>query len=516
MKKVMLSLILLFLALFINAKVSAASWSYRWENTEVKIPIGASINNYSNIPKAYLYKDNVLLDDAKINIITEGDWLYYLSDVNTKKIGTYEVWYKAFENDKYKPGTCNGYKCKISFIVYDDIPPVLDIISNDIKIRQGSEFNPLGNIIVNDNYDDEVELGYTTDLDLNKNGTYKINVYAIDSSFNKSEISYNVIVDSNPPIIKYNNKEINIPLNGSLDINAYFEGYDEILGDVTSYIEYGEYDENTNTLLPLDTSSLGQRELTLRLSIQNHSVTKKYIANIIDDVPPVMSFNDKDLNEGITLDYNLGYEDYDFLKHVKITDNVEINYNNLTYSTNCEKRVGSYTVWYYYNDSKFNVSGSLVVNLISYDSPVIEVRNITTYQDEEVDYYDYFTVTDESDPNISSKIIVDDSNVDLSTPGVYNVEIYAINSSGRSTTKKIKLEVLDKEIEAAKDSNDDTKANSSNTDSSSSSSKSDTAIFSADTFDNLKSDSIYLFIIIALVGLVVFLLIKSKRKKINN
>lgn len=509
MKKYVI-LIIFFTALFkINVDIHAAAWSYKWENTTIEIPLGASINDYYLKPKASLYKDNVLLEDAEINIISEGDWMYYLSDVNTKRVGTYEVWYKAFETEKYRPGTCNGYKCKVSFIVYDDIKPEISVLEETITLRLNSEFDPLINVIAKDNYDEDLTIDYITNLDLQKNGEYIVNVYAIDSSNNKAETSYKVIVNSNPPIIKYNHKEINIPLNGAIDIKAYFEAYDEILGDVTSYLEYGEYDEENEILKPIDTTTIGKKLLTVRLMIQNHIIMKQYEANIIDDVAPIMSFNQRDINEGITLDYNYGYENYDFLKHVSITDNVEIDYNNLTFNTNCEKKVGTYTVWYYYNDSKFNVTGSLVVHLISYDPPVIEVSDITTYVYEQIEYENYIKIIDESDPNILSRMKIFSDNVDMATPGIYYAEVYVINSSGRDAEEKIRVEIL-----ALEEENNSVSADSS--DSNSSTEKSNTSIFSSNVIKDLKSDSIYLIIITILVGLIVFFLYKLKRKKITN
>jgi hypothetical protein len=103
-------------------KTNASTWSYKWEHTTVEIPVGESIYDYEKIPKAKLYKDGIELKDADIKIITKGDWLYYLSNVNTNVVGDYYVWYKAYEY-KYMPGTCHDYKCLITFKVVDNEKP---------------------------------------------------------------------------------------------------------------------------------------------------------------------------------------------------------------------------------------------------------------------------------------------------------------------------------------------------------------------------------------------------------
>ena len=40
-------------------------------------------------------------------------YLCFLSNVNTTRVGTYKVWYKAYESN-YIPGTCTDYKCLVT------------------------------------------------------------------------------------------------------------------------------------------------------------------------------------------------------------------------------------------------------------------------------------------------------------------------------------------------------------------------------------------------------------------
>ena len=50
-------------------KAYAATWEFRWSNTTVVIPVGGNLSDYAIIPQARLYRDDMLLSDAKINYL---------------------------------------------------------------------------------------------------------------------------------------------------------------------------------------------------------------------------------------------------------------------------------------------------------------------------------------------------------------------------------------------------------------------------------------------------------------
>ena len=136
MKKYIL-LVLFSLLITFGIKSYASTWSYKWYDTTVEVPVGESIYDYEKIPKAKLYKDGVELEDADVTIVTTGDWLYYLANVNTEVVGEYKVWYKAYEYN-YMPGTCHDYKCIITFKVVDKEKPKIIPITDSIRISSGT------------------------------------------------------------------------------------------------------------------------------------------------------------------------------------------------------------------------------------------------------------------------------------------------------------------------------------------------------------------------------------------
>ncbi len=431
MKKIIL-LIFLILASFISLNTSAASWRFIWQNTVIDIPLGESIEKYKYLPKAILYKNGVALTDASINYLRDGDWLYYLSDVNTRKVGTYYVWYKAFENDKYKPGTCNDYKCKIEFNVIDNIAPEITILNNNLSIRAQSNYNLLDNVVAKDNYYDELEYKINSNINYEIPGDYLVDIYVTDGSKNVSHKSFNVNIFDNsiPQITKIKSEPLKFIIGEVIDLSSYFSAYDDVDKDITNKIIYpnilsDEVGINTYTIKVAD-SALNEASLDIEVEIYD-----PYI-------PEISLFN-----ESIILDYETNFKAYDFKKYVKeIKDNETVDYSKLIIETNLENKVGEYYVDFKYNDGTHEVLKTLNVNLVSFDKPTIDTKTISILEGEYVDLASYIEVYDASDSNIASSLIIYDNDVNYYKAGVYKAEAYAINSSGISTTQNIEVKVL--------------------------------------------------------------------------
>lgn len=432
MKKIYIFLSIGFLLFFFSIQCGAASWRYEWKDSIVYIPVGESLENYKYKPQATLYKDNILLTDAQITYLIDGDWMYYLQDVDTSKVGEYEVWYKAYENGKYRPGTCLGYKCKVKFVVQDTIPPTIEIYNPTMKIRRKSEFNPVDNVVVRDNYDSQCEITYSTNLVKDIPGTYSVTVNAVDSSKNASTKTYSVeVYEECKPVLIYKNEGsvLNIPLNDSFDISKYFEAFDEIDGDLTKYIEYPVIDNRT----------ISEKEYTIRVkNFADLETTKTILIRVVDDKEPEIVLS----QETVILDYSLNFSSYDFLMYVnQVVDNAPIDYTKLTYRHNLKNEVGNYTVWYSYQDSSYTTTKALEVRLLSTKKPNILVENVSFVLGEEVDLTEFVHVEDPSDPLVEESMEIDDSAVDYSLPGNYTAEVYVMNSSGLSNTAKIKITI---------------------------------------------------------------------------
>ena len=136
------------------------------------------------------------------------------------------------------------------------------------------------------------------------------------------------------------------------------------------------------------------------------------------------------------------FNTYDFTRYVRsITDNSEINYDNLEIKHNITNKIGSYIVNYSYSDGNFITNETLDVSLVSHDAPVIEVSDILVNTKENVDLMNFISVTDPSDKNILSSVVIDDSNVIYEKEGTYYASVFCMNSSGLSQEKRFKIVV---------------------------------------------------------------------------
>lgn len=426
---------------FISIKTYAATWEFRWTNTVIKIPLGGNLSEYSLLPEAKLYRDGVLLTDANISYLRQGDFLCFLSNVNTTRVGTYKVWYKASENDKYCPGTCTGYRELISFIVEDSIAPKIDVINDNLFIQRVNIISPdnydaLNNLVnnninVSDNYS-ECEIKINHNIDFTKKGTYPVSVSAIDSSGNRTTKSFNVtIYDASYPVIDYKGDlPLLLPMDGSISIKDLFSAYDEIDGDISNRIQYQK----------LDLSKIADYDYTV--SVKNNSGNETTLTiqiSVVDDVAPTITLTTKTL----IVDYKTDFENYDFASKARISDNLPINYDNLIITTNVENKVGTYSVWYEYSDGVYDTKEELTVKCVSKEKPKIYTDDIIIDTKANIKLKDYITIVDESDSLVYESVEIDDSNVNYEKEGTYYANVYAINSSGLSSTERIKIIIND-------------------------------------------------------------------------
>ena len=85
----------------------------------------------------------------------------------------------------------------------------------------------------------------------------------------------------------------------------------------------------------------------------------------------------------------------------------------------------------------FNKLKVMISEQLGIDEEKIELTS-TLLDDLSADSLD---IVDASDPNIIDRVVLYDSHVDYDKEGSYYADVYCINSSGISNTKKIKINV---------------------------------------------------------------------------
>ena len=441
MRKVLLFIISFCLLFLGNLNVHATSYRFIWDETTtfINVSLGDNINQYTSIPKAYLYIDNKVMEDAEISYLTSGDWLYLLTDVDTSKVGEYKVWYKAFES-KYSPGQCEGYKTLVTFNVVDDKEPVILDIPEEITYLVGSD-KPIYESLVfaNDNsgsyniFIDESSVLYDVV------GTYYVNV-RVDDGYNvvKEKILVNVVAPIGP-IITFlgENNTIKINVGEQIDLKAYFKAYDNIDGDVLNSISYKKFDSSF------------EQEFELEVSFfDSNSNKSSMIVNIliVDENEPVINL----FSESLILEYNSDYLS-EFKNNIKeaYVGNKNIKDEIVIDVTNLKNSVGAYTIIYSYTYKDKTVSKSIGVNVLSSVAPILILENFESESGEKPDYFSHITVVDDSDPFISSKVEIDDSGVNYYVGGRYAVIVSVVNSSGLSKTDTLFVTIINENNSAS-------------------------------------------------------------------
>ncbi len=432
MKRIIFLIFVLFITL-ISVNTHASSFKFVWENTLVEVPFGDSVDKYKEIPKAHLYVDSIEKPDANITYNRDGDWLCYLRDVNTNVLKDYYVWYKAYENDVYRPGTCTDYKCKIQFKIVDKEAPKITILNQEINLNSGTtDFDPLSNVTITDNCTKDLKISYSPKFSELGNGSHTIKITAADESGNITEASFklNIIDSTLPYFVKLKSDQLIFDVGSTASLEGYYEAYDDVDGNITGKINYPT----------IKTDKPGDYTYELKVSDSSGNVATEEVNVTIKDltIPTIELSKETDI-----LSYDINLNTFNYLKYVSnITDNDTINYNNLTYETNLINKVGSYYIRFKYTDGTNLVYKDLIIKLVSYKKPNVETDMVPLVVGNYVDLKDYIKVTDPSDENINLSIIIDDDNVNYYKEGSYIASVYAINSSGISTEEDVEVKIL--------------------------------------------------------------------------
>ncbi|MDE7214036.1 MAG: hypothetical protein K2N42_05605, partial [Anaeroplasmataceae bacterium] len=433
MKKKILFLFVLFFCM--SVEVYASSWCFVWDETTttIEIPLGGNLQNYVNIPKAYLYRDGELLDDAQISYITTGDWLYLLTDVDTRKAGSYQVWYKAVEN-KYKPGQCQGYKTLITFNVVDLEKPIFISYPKTITYLIGSAKPKYEEQITATDNSGSCKVTVDDSLvDYERPGSYQVILRASDGrNITEQEIEL-VVEDPIGPIITFlgENNKIILTKGEEVKLQSYFKAIDKIDGDVTASISYPYFSTDIAKSFDLEVSFSDKNKNTSTIVVNIEIVDRDEVRIELYKNTLVLEYT-QNLEEALLENLKSAY-----LGKIDITNKIVID------SRTIKNEVGSYIIVYEYTLQDKAAKVECEVKLLSNSAPIILVENISVPINGKANILDYIQVLDPSDSNISSKVEYDDSLVDYSKEGTYPVRIIATNSSNLSASETLYITIYD-------------------------------------------------------------------------
>ena len=164
-------------------------------------------------------------------------------------------------------------------------------------------------------------------------------------------------------------------------------------------------------------------------------------------------------------------------------------------------KIGNYTATYTVTDPQ-GLSDELTLNIkVVAERPIINATDLTLYIGDKFNPLDKVTAIDINGNDITEHIKVIENTVDTSKKGVYKV-VYQVDSLERlTTTKEIKVTVLEKEVSNNNNINSDNKVENDNNES-----------FTADKPQTGDNFTVYgISLLASLIGLL-YLNIKSKKE----
>ena len=212
---------------------------------------------------------------------------------------------------------------------------------------------------------------------------------------------------------------------------SYFKAIDKTDGDVTDSISYPDF----------STDEEQSFELEVSFSDKNQNISKiKVWIEIVDQDEIVIEL----YKSTLLLEFNSNFEEA-ILNNIKRATHGNINiFDEIKIdSAKLENKVGSYKVFYLYQQQDKFKKIECEVKVLASQAPVLLVENITTKLNEKVNILSYIIVQDPSDEEIDRKVEYDDSLVDYTKPGVYPVRISVTNSSGLSTSETLLVTVFE-------------------------------------------------------------------------
>lgn len=427
MKKKSLILLLIFiLTLFVKLQIfaNAGSYYFEWENTTIEIPVFDSLDKYLKLPTAKLYYAGNVVNES-VGILygedeTDPDYIY------TNKVGTYKLTYRAVASIEE---TTTVY-----FNVVDKVKPQISLNSTLQTALNGS-INYEKYISITDNYYALKELDILYDdskVIYSKAGTYELTVIAKDPSGNQSTEKFDVSIIGIFEDPKYEavTQDFRIAYGKLFIPSKFFKAYDGTGKNITSKIK-----------AVLDTKTIGNNLVSFEVT-DDYGNRIEWVQDIevYDDIEPIILLK-KDRIEINIAEVDILDKDYFLEQITSATDNSEVKSIEVSYSS-VRKVIGEYDVVYTVYDIAGNKKEkTLVVSVVCDSVPSIITQDIYISVGDNINYYNYFQATDTYDGDITLNAVVDSSNVNTNSEGVYFAYVSVKNSYGKTTQGTITVHV---------------------------------------------------------------------------
>ena len=281
----------------------------------------------------------------------------------------------------------------------------------------------------------------------NSDAVYDFSVNIIDKVSNNGKDFYKIYTDLNAGDTRFgyvlaNNFNVS---NSQPMINAqdksilvgsgfnYLEGvsaYDRENGDLTSRISYEGV---------VDVNKAGNYKVTYTvIDNSNFHVSKTINVKVQGGELPTIEVSDKEL---------IQFSEFDYMKDVKAYDSDGDLTSKVTYNGVVDmNKAGTYEVSYKVSNAYGETTKKIKVTVIPNEKPVIEAADKIIFLNDNFNYLDGVKAYDKEDGDLTSKIVIEEKNVDVSSTGEYSV-IYSVEDKcGQKTIKTIKVNVRERKV----------------------------------------------------------------------
>lgn len=337
----------------------------------------------------------------------------------------------------FLPMLCISTFGLVGYAAVDKEKPVIE--ANKIEVLYGTKLDKTM-FAISDNRDelDAMEISINDkSYDAYQLGTYDVEVTATDMFSNTATKNVQVeVVDKSAPTFKpVGNAQgylISVEANGSNDITKYIQANDNVDGDVTPFIESNKQ---------LDTSKLGTQ--TIQLSVSDNAGNKAqetYEFYVSDSTAPTISYKK---GESVTVDYG---SEFNYTDYVDVTDNFDKKVASIRVDgTVNTKKDGETTLKIIAKDSAGNESQKdlkVTVKDLSAPKLTLSKSSVEITKGKSFNPKSYLeSATDNKDGNITSKVKISNP-VNMNKAGKYTVEYTVSDQAGYSTSKSLKVTVV--------------------------------------------------------------------------
>ncbi len=366
---------------------------------------------------------SIVVDDSKLDITSPGE---------------YEVTYSV--TDSYGNNTTEIITVKV---LSNESPQIEGVKDQTTKVNKSLDL--LNGVTATDKEDGDLTSSIVVDdstLDITIPGEYEVTYSVSDSDGNNTMeiITVEVLSNESPQI--EGAKDQTIKVNESLNLLNGVTAADKEDGDLTGSIVVDDS--------KLDITSPGKYEVTYSVTDSDgNATTERIIVTVVstsNEKPVISGLENQTININETIDLLDGITATD-KEDGDLTNNIVVDDSKMDLS-----KVGNYEVSYSVTDSDGNTTTEkIIVNVesSSNENPIINgLENQTINVNETIDLLDGITATDKEDGDLTNNIVVDDSKLDVSKVGEYEVTYSITDSNGNTTTERIivTVELQDKPV----------------------------------------------------------------------